>query len=128
MNQELLAVLDYMERERGIDRETLFVALEQALLSASKKSVSPAKEISVAIDRKTCAIKAFARLQVVEKIKAPHDEILLPAALKHKPGAKIGDFIEVEVTPKDFGRIAAQTAKQAILNRIRQAEKDMVFA
>lgn len=128
MNQELLAVLDYMERERGIDRETLFQALEQALLSASKKSVSPAKDIRIAIDRKTCAIRAFARVQVVEKIQAPHDEILLAAALKISPGAKMGDFLEIEVTPKDFGRIAAQTAKQAILHRIRQAEKDMVFA
>ncbi len=128
MNQELLAVLDYMERERGIDRETLFVALEQALLSASKKSVSPAKDVRIVIDRKTCAIKAFARVQVVEKIKAPYDEILLPAAQKHQPGVRLGDFIEIEVTPKDFGRIAAQTAKQAILHKIRQAEKDIVFA
>ena len=128
MNQELLAVLDYMERERGIDRETLFVALEQALLSASKKSVSPAKDVRIVIDRKTCAIKAFARVQVVEKIKAPYDEILLPAAQKHQTGVRLGDFIEIEVTPKDFGRIAAQTAKQAILHKIRQAEKDIVFA
>lgn len=128
MNQELLAVLDYMERERGIDRETLFQAVEQALLSASKKSVSPAKDIRITMDRKTCAIKAFARVQVVEKIKAPHDEITLATAQKILPTVRIGDFIEIEVTPKDFGRIAAQTAKQAILHRIRQAEKDMVFA
>lgn len=127
MNQELLAVLDYMERERGIERETLFVAVEQALLSASKKSVSPAKDVRIVMDRKTCSIKAFARVQVVAQIKAPHDEILLAAAQKIKPGAQLGDFLEIEVTPKDFGRIAAQTAKQAILHRIRQAEKDKVF-
>jgi N utilization substance protein A len=104
------------------------VALEQALLSAAKKSVSPAKEVRITIDRKTCAIKAFAKLQVVQVVKAQYDEILLPAAQKHKPGAVMGEFIEIEVTPKDFGRIAAQTAKQAILHKIRQAEKDMVFA
>lgn len=127
MNQELLAVLDYMERERGIDRETLFVALEQALLSASKKSVSPAKDVRIAIDRKTCAIRAFATVQIVAQVKAPHDEILLSAAQKVKPGAALGEFIEIEVTPKDFGRIAAQTAKQAILHKIRQAEKDKVY-
>lgn len=127
MNQELVAVLDYMERERGIERETLFVAVEQALLSASKKSVSPAKDVRIVMDRKTCAIKAFARVQVVTTVKAPHDEITLTTAQKIKPTAQIGEFLEIEVTPKDFGRIAAQTAKQAILHKIRQAEKDKVF-
>lgn len=127
MNQELVAVLDYMERERGIERETLFVAVEQALLSASKKSVSPAKDVRIVMDRKTCAIKAFARVQVVALVKAPYDEITLAAAQKLKPAAVLGEFLEVEVTPKDFGRIAAQTAKQAILHKIRQAEKDKVF-
>ena len=127
MNNELLAVLDYMERERGIDRETLLKAVESALLTASKKSVSPAKEVRIAIDRKTCDIRAFAKVQVVERIVLPHDQVLLAAAQKVKPDAKLGDFIELEVTPKDFGRIAAQTAKQAILHRIRQAEKDKVF-
>ena len=128
MNNELLAVLDYMERERGIDRETLFQALESALMSASKKSVSPAKDLRIAIDRKTCEIRAFAMVTVVEKVVAPHDEITVSAAHKIKPGSKLGDAFEIEVTPRDFGRIAAQTAKQAILHKIRQAEKDRVFA
>ncbi|HPG00558.1 MAG TPA: transcription termination factor NusA [Kiritimatiellia bacterium] len=127
MNNELLAVLDYMERERGIDRETLLVAVESALLSASKKSVSPAKDLRMAIDRKTCDIRAFAKVQVVENVVAPHDQISLAAARKMKADAKLGEFLELEVTPKNFGRIAAQTAKQAILHKIRQAEKDKVF-
>jgi len=127
MNNELLAVLDYMERERGIDRETLLVAVESALLSASKKSVSPAKDLRIAIDRKTCDIRAFAKVQVVENVVLPHDQIALAAARKMKADAKLGDFLELEVTPKNFGRIAAQTAKQAILHKIRQAEKDKVF-
>ena len=127
MNNELLAVLDYMERERGIDRETLITAVESALLSASKRSVSPAKDLRIEIDRKSCDIRALARVQVVDRVTATHDEITLTQARKIKADAQIGDFLEVEVTPKDFGRIAAQTAKQAILHRIRQAEKDMVF-
>ncbi len=127
MNNELLAVLDYMERERGIDRETLIKAVEGALMTASKKSVSPAKDIRIEIDRKTCDIKALARVQVVERVRAPHDEIALANAQRIKPDAKLGDFLEVEVTPRNFGRIAAQTAKQAILNRIRQAERDKVY-
>jgi transcription termination/antitermination protein NusA len=127
MNNELLTVLDYMERERGIDRETLICAVEQALLSASKKSVSMAKDLRIEIDRKTCDIRAFASVMVVEKVTAPHDEILLVNARRLRPEAQIGTMIDVEVTPKDFGRIAAQTAKQAILHKIRQAEKDKVF-
>ncbi|HEY8240488.1 MAG TPA: transcription termination factor NusA [Kiritimatiellia bacterium] len=127
MNSELIAVLEYMERERGIDRETLITAVESALLSASKRSVIPAKDLRIEIDRKSCDIRALARVEVVEQVVATHDQITLTQARKLKADAKIGDFLEVEVTPKDFGRIAAQTAKQAILHKIRQAEKDMVF-
>lgn len=127
MNNELLAVLEHMERERGIDRETLIRAVESALLSASKKSVSPAKDLRIEIDRKTCAIRAYARVQVVDRVQAPHDEVTLANALKVKPTAKLGDMLDIEVTPKNFGRIAAQTAKQAILQKIREAERTKVF-
>lgn len=127
MNSELLAVLEHMERERGIDRETLIRAVESALLSASKKSVSPAKDLRIEIDRKTATIRAFARVQVVERVAAPHDEITLTNALRLKPTAKLGDMLDIEVTPKNFGRIAAQTAKQAILQKIREAERTKVF-
>lgn len=81
----------------------------------------------IEIDRKTCDIRALARIQVVERVTAPHDEITLPQAQRLKPGAKLGDFLDMEVTPKNFGRIAAQTAKQAILHNIRQAERDKVY-
>lgn len=127
MNSELLAVLEHMERERGIDRETLIRAVESALLSASKKSVSPAKDLRIEIDRKTCVIRAFARVQVVERVTAPHDEVTLVNATRLKPGVKLGDTLDIEVTPKNFGRIAAQTAKQAILQKIREAERTKVF-
>lgn len=116
-----------MERERGINREILIRAVESALLSASKKSVSPAKDLRIEIDRKTCAIRAFARVQVVERVQAPHDEITLGNALRIKPDAKLGDALDMEVTPKNFGRIAAQTAKQAILQKIREAERTKIF-
>ena len=127
MNSELLAVLEHMERERGINRETLLKAVESALLSASKKSVSPAKDLRIEIDRKTCAIRAYARVQVVDRVQAPHDEITLANALRIKADAKLGDLLDMEVTPKNFGRIAAQTAKQAILQKIREAERTKVF-
>jgi N utilization substance protein A len=127
MNNELLAVLEHMERERGINREILIRAVESALLSASKKSVSPAKDLRIEIDRKTCAIRAYARVQVVDRVQAPHDEITLAGALRLKADAKLGDMLDMEVTPKNFGRIAAQTAKQAILQKIREAERTKVF-
>ena len=127
MNNELLAVMDYMERERGIGRETLLKAVEDALLSSSKKSVGPARDIRIEIDRKTGDIRALAKVEVVENVVLPHDQISVPNAKRLKPDAKLGDSLEIEVTPKNFGRIAAQAAKQAILHKIRQAEKDMVF-
>ena len=127
MNSELLAVAEYMERERGIDRETLLSAVESALLSASKKSISQAQEIRIVIDRKTCDVHAYAQLTVVEAVKLPHDQIALPAARIINPNVQLGQIVEVDVTTKDFGRIAAQTAKQAILHKIRQVEKEKIF-
>lgn len=127
MNGELSSVLSYLEKERGIDRETLFLTVESALLSASRKSVGPAKNVRIHMDRKTCDIKAFATVLVVEKVDNPHDEINLAGARKVKPDVQLGDNVEIEVTPKNFGRIAAQTAKQAILQKIRQAERNIVF-
>src|SRR6516162_5659393 len=127
MNAEIGAMLDYMERERGIKRETLLEALSTALLSASKKSVGAARDLRIDIDRKTCDIRALANLIVVENVTNPQDEIALSKVRKIKPDAKVGDTIDVEVTPRNFGRIAAQTAKQAMMQRIRQVEKEMVY-
>jgi len=116
-----------MEREKGIKREVLLDALSTALLTAAKKSVGPARDLRVTIDPRTGEITALANLIVVEHVQNVHDEILLVRAKKIKPDANVGDVIEVEVTPEGFGRIAAQTARQAILQRIRQIEKEMIF-
>jgi len=105
----------------------LIEAMETALLSASRKAVGPARDLRIVIDPKTADIQAFAKLMVAEVVQNKHDEISLNAAQKIKADAQIGDVLEVEVTPKDFGRIAAQTAKQAIMQRLRQAEKAMVY-
>ena len=127
MNGELAAVLSYLEKERGIDRETLFQTVENALLSASRKSVGPAKGLRIQIDRKTCDMKAFATVDIVETVTAKHDQITLQEARRLRPTAQLGEEIEIEVTPQNFGRIAAQTAKQAILQKIRQAERNVIF-
>jgi N utilization substance protein A len=127
MNAEFIAMLDYLERERGIKREVLIEAVSNALLSASKKSVGASRDLHIAIDPKTGEIRALANLLVVEKVANPQDEISLDKARKIKPDAQIGEAVEVEVTPKNFGRIAAQTAKQAMMQRIRQVEKEMIY-
>ena len=127
MSGELIVAVEYFQREKGIDREILFEAVEQALLQASKKSVGPARDLRIEIDRKTGAIRALAKQLVGENVVNKHDEISLTDARRRFPTAQLGENIEIEVTPQNFGRIAAQTAKQAMLQRIRQVEKNMVF-
>jgi len=127
MNSELLAILNYMEKERGIDREVLIQAVEYALQSATRKSLESESEPRIEIDRETCEIRAFSSVTVVERPERGRDEISLTKARKVKNDAKIGDVLEVEVTPENLGRIAAQTAKQAIIQKIRQAERELVF-
>jgi transcription termination/antitermination protein NusA len=127
MTSELIALFDYYEREKGINRHKLVEAISGALLTASKKIVGPARELRVDIDPAKGNIKLFAKLVAVETVTQPYDEISIKVAKKVKPGAELGDEIDVEVTPKDFGRIAAQTAKQAMMQRIRQEEKSMMY-
>ena len=127
MNQELHAVLDYMERERGIERSKLFEVLESMMLSAAKKSPQAPKDLTITIDRKTCDIKALAKVSVVERVTIPQDQIALDKAQKVKPGARIGEVLEIAVDPKQFGRIAAQIGKQNFIQNIRRVEKDKVF-
>jgi len=128
MNSELIAMLDYLERERGIKREVLVEAISSALLAASKKSFTAGtRELRIDINPKNGQIKAFAKLIAVENVTNPHDEILLAKARLTHPDVQIGEEVDVEVTPKDFGRIAAQTARQAITQRLRQVEKNMIY-
>jgi N utilization substance protein A len=127
MNSEILAVVDFFERDKGIKREVLLEAINNAILQAARKAVGPAKDLRVEIDPKSGEIKAYAKLNVVEKVVNKHDEIRFDLAKKFKADVQIGDELEVPVTPQGFGRIAAQTAKQAIMQRIRQAEKEMIY-
>ncbi len=127
MNSEFIAMLDYLEREKGIKRDVLVEAVQNALLSAAKKAVEAGRDLRCEIDPRTGEIRAVAKLIVAERVTNKHDEISLNNARRVKPDAQPGDEIEVEVTPKNFGRIAAQTAKQAMMQRIRQAEKEMIY-
>src|SRR5882757_11166761 len=127
MNADFLAVLEFWEREKGINRDVLVAAVEEALLSAAKKAVGPARELRVAIDQKNGDIKAFAKLIVSDRVISKHDQISVFDARRLKAEAQVGEELEVEVTPVGFGRIAAQYAKQSLMQHIRRAEKQLIF-
>ncbi len=129
MTSELLAVFEYYEKEKGISRDKMIEALSSAILTASRKSIGPARDLRIDIDPIKGGIKAKAKLMVVETVTAPYDEIALASLSTSKKykDAQIGDEIEVDVTPKDMGRIAAQTARQAMMQRIRQEEKLLIY-
>jgi len=128
MNGELLQVLEYIEREKGIARDTILEAVESSLLSASRKTLPTAQDLSVQIDRDTGDIHVFADMLVVPDDSSElTDSIPLQDAIAIDGGAKVGEYVRAEVTPHDFGRIAAQTAKQVIIQRLREAERTLVF-
>ena len=127
MNADFLAVLEFWEKEKGISKDVLVAAVEESLLAAAKKAVGPARELRCTIDRKSGDIKAFAKLVVSEKVLSKHDQISVFDARRLKADAAIGEEMEVEVTPANFGRIASQYAKQSLMQHIRRAEKAMIF-
>lgn len=127
MNKELFAALDSLEKEKGISKDILFDALEVALISAYKRNYQSAPAVSVTIDRDTGEIKVFSQLKVVENVESEQQEVSLYEAKVYDPRCQLGDLIEMEVTPKEFGRIAAQTAKQVVIQRIREAERELIY-
>ncbi len=127
MNADFLAVLEFWEREKGISRDVLVNAVQEALLSAAKKAVGAARELRVTIDPKNGDIKAWAKLIVTEKVISKHDQISVFDARRVKGDAQLGEELEVEVTPTGFGRVASQYAKQALMQSVRRAEKAMIF-
>ncbi|MDB6025241.1 MAG: nusA [Verrucomicrobiales bacterium] len=127
MNADFLAVLEYWEREKGISRDALIGAVQEALLSAAKKAIGPVRSLRVEIDPKNGDIRAFAQLTVSEKVTNKQEQISMFDARRIKPDAVIGQEVEVEVTPAGFGRIASQYAKQSLMMHIRRAEKQLIF-
>ena len=127
MSAELLYALEQLEKEKGIDKEIIIDALEQALISAYKKNFGSAQSVEVSIDRRTGEIRVYALKSIVEELTDPATEMSLEQANRFGPDFEIGDMVEVEVTPKKFGRIAAQTAKQVVMQRIREAERGLIF-
>jgi len=127
MNQEFVEALGQLERERGIAKEVLVEAVEAALVSALKRDQKSAQNIRVQLDPTNGVIRVFNRRLVVEEVLDDHEEVDLEQAKKIDPHYQMGDFVEEEIQPKEFGRIAAQTAKQVVVQRIREAERSLIY-
>lgn len=127
MNKDLIAVFEYLEREKGIKRNLVISAIEESLQAAARKSVSGASNVSVTINPKTGHIDVFCEKEIVEEVEIPSQEISLAQAREIDPDSEIGQFIDIVVTPKDFGRIAAQKARQIISQKLRGAERDVIY-
>jgi N utilization substance protein A len=125
MKSEFILAINELCAERQLPRDVILAAIEAALVHAYKKD--HAGEARAVIDPNTGQVRILATKVVVEQVKNPDTEISLAEARKLKPGAKLGDRLEVEATPAGFGRIAAQTAKQVIMQRIREAERNAVY-
>ncbi|WAH35369.1 transcription termination factor NusA [Alicyclobacillus dauci] len=127
MNVDFLEALEQLAREKGIDKEVLLEAIEAALISGYKRNFNSAANVRVDIHRDNGEVRVFARKTVVEEPEDTRLEISLDAARDMSPSYHVGDVVEIEVTPRDFGRIAAQTAKQVVTQRIREAERSVIY-
>jgi N utilization substance protein A len=127
MSAELIRALEQLEKEKGVDKEVLIEAIEAALISAYRRNFGSTQNVRISIDRLTGDVKVFALKRVTSKPENDLNEISLEDAKKINKELAEEDFAEVEVTPRKFGRIAAQTAKQVVVQRIREAEREIIF-
>ena len=127
MSAELLQALDQLEKERGINKDILIDAIEQALISAYKRNFGSAQNVEVMIDKTNGEVRVFTHKTIVEEVLDAVAEMSLEQAKRFGADFEIGDIVEVEVTPRKFGRIAAQTAKQVVMQRIREAERGIIY-
>lgn len=127
MNVEFIQALDDIEKDKGISKDVLLEAIETALVSAYKKDFGSKDNVRIEISAEAGEVKVYSRKEVVEEVENGNSEISLTEAERIDSKYTIGDIVEIEVTPANFGRIAAQTAKQVVMQRIREAERDVIF-
>ena len=127
MSSEILSVLEYMEKEKGIGRADMIAAIVNAIKAAALKGVNSGQELKIDINPKNGKLHAWAVLKVSDSVSDPRTQIHIEKAQALKPGAQLGDLIEKEIDPAFLGRIAAQTARQAIMQKLRQFEKDRIY-
>lgn len=128
MNKEFFDALEELSVEKGINKDYLLDAIENALVTAYKRNFNSSENVKIVVDEDNATIKVYSLKEVVEEVFDPAIEIDLESARKVDKKAKMEDIVEVEITPKDFGRISAQTAKQVIIQKIREAEREIVFS
>lgn len=126
-NKELILALEELENEKGIKKEYLIESIEAALVTAYKKNFDSADNVKVVMDNETGEAHLYAVKEVVEVAEDSKLQISLEAAKKISKKLEIGDNVDIEMVPKDFGRIAAQTAKQVIIQKLREAERDIIY-
>ena len=127
MSSEILSVLEYMEKEKGIGRADMISAIVNAIKTAALKGVNSGQELKIEINPKNGQMGAWSLLKVVDSVSNPKTEIHIEKAQALKPGAQLGDILERELDPATLGRIAAQTARQAVMQKLRQFEKDRIY-
>ena len=127
MNQEFITALAEIAEDKNISKESLLETIEFALITAYKKNYDHSQNVMVNIDKETGEIKVYQQKTVVEVVENPNEEVTLDEAKEINGSYSLGDVVNYEVTPKSFGRIAAQTAKQVVVQRIKEAERDKVF-
>ena len=123
-NSELIDALEQIEKEKNISKEILIEAIENSLVAACKNHFGKADNIKVVFDRVTGEVKVFAEREIVNEVEDPVLQISREEAILNYPKFSVGDVVQVEVTPKNFGRIAAQKAKQVVVQKIREEERD----
>lgn len=128
MSSELVDALVLLEKEKGISREVIMDAMEAALISAYRRNFNQAQNVRIDLNLGAGSMRVFARKEVVDEVFDPRLEISLEDAQKINPNYEVEDIVELEVTPKDFGRIAAQTAKQVVTQRVREAERGIIYS
>lgn len=126
-NKELILALEDLEKEKGISKQYLLESIETALLTAYRRNFDSLENVKVVMDEKTGATHVYAMKEVVEKVENSSLQINLEEAKKINKTLNIGDTAEVEIVPKNFGRIAAQTAKQVIIQKLREAERNIIY-
>lgn len=128
MNKDLVAIFEYLEREKGIKRDVVISAIEESLYVAARKSIHGGLiNVSVQVNSKTGDINVTAQKEVVELVTIPEEEISLAEARVLHPDCELGQFVDISVIPQDFGRIAAHTAGQIISQKLRHAERDVIY-
>ena len=124
---EFMEALNIIEKEKGIDREIIFEAIETSLVTACKKNFGTSQNIKVDMNRETGEVTVYAQKEIVEEVEDPALQMSLVEAQAVNPHYKVGDVFNEIITPKDFGRISAQTAKQVVVQKFREAEREILY-